>query len=209
MTDDAFYYPNRIGRVILQAMEQAWGPEQLAQVLQQAGLPDLIDHYPPNNLKLQFPFEAVSGLQAATEALFGEQDGRQALREVGRRMLGIGLAEFEPLLGITDLPTRHLPTGMKLRVGFDTFAMVFNRFTDQRVALSETSSDYLWIIERCPVCWGRRTQSPCCHLAVGILEEGLRWVSNGRLFAVEEIECVAAGGATCTIRIGKVPLSED
>jgi predicted hydrocarbon binding protein len=190
-------------------MEQALGPEQLIQVLHQAGLPDLIDNYPPNNLKLEFSFEAVSSLQAATEVLSGEQDGRQALREAGRQMLGIGLAEFDPLLGIADLPTRHLPMGMKLRVGFDTFAMVFNRFTDQRVALGETADGYLWIIERCPVCWGRRTEAPCCHLAVGVLEESLRWVTNGRRFEVEETECIATGGETCTIHIGKAPLPED
>jgi hypothetical protein len=42
---------------------------------------------------------------------------------------------------------------------------------------------------------------------VGILEEALSWVSNGREFQVAELSCIAAGDSSCTIAINKKPLS--
>ena len=87
------------------------------------------------------------------------------------------------------------------------FVDVFNRYTDQVVRLEEDPNKFLWHIERCPVCWGRRTDSPCCHLAVGILQEALFWVSGGRNFMVEELQCLARGDESCTIRIARQPLN--
>jgi len=64
----------------------------------------------------------------------------------------------------------------------------------------------LWHNDRCPVCWGRKTEVPCCHLAVGIIQESLYWVSGGRNFTVQEIACIARGDEACTIAIDKKPL---
>ena len=46
---------------------------------------------------------------------------------------------------------------------------------------------------------------PVCHLAVGLLQEALYWVSGGKVFNVEEKTCIAAGDATCTIEIDANP----
>ncbi len=110
------------------------------------------------------------------------------------------------MLGIADLTFRVLPLGMKLRVGFEVLAQTFNKFTDHLVRLGEDEQYFQWIIERCGTCWGRKTDSPCCHLALGILEEGLYWVSGGKNFYVEEITCIAMGDSACTILINKRPL---
>src|SRR5205085_8951945 len=131
-----------------------------------------------------FPFEHVAQVQGAVETIFGTDAGREINRKVGRLCLSGGLQEFNPLIGIADLPVRMLPLGLKLHVGFDMFAMVFNRFTDQVVTLGEDDKSYRWVIERCPVCWGRQTDTPCCDLAVGILQEGLSWTTGGKAFNV-------------------------
>jgi predicted hydrocarbon binding protein len=111
-----------------------------------------------------------------------------------------------PVLGIADLSFRPLHLGIKLKIGLGVFAETFNKFTDQIVRLDEEKSRHLWIIERCPVCWQRETTDPCCHLAVGLLKESLNWVSNGREFRVEEIECIATGNSACVIAIYKQPI---
>jgi predicted hydrocarbon binding protein len=99
-----------------------------------------------------------------------------------------------------------LPLGIKIKIGLDVFAETFNKFSDQRVRVGEDEENYLWIIERCPVCWERTSTSPACHLAVGLLEESLGWVSRGKRFKVEEISCIATGDKTCTIAISKKPI---
>ena len=200
-----YYYPNRIGRVILNAMESALGREQLDEVLRTADLEPL-KKLPPNNLEKKFAFEWVSGLQAAVETVYGERAGRALNARVGRLCFNGGLREFEPLLGIADLPLQLMPLSMKFRVGLEVFSRVFNQFSDQVVKLSEDEDAYLWIIERNPVCWGRQTSEPCCQLAQGILEESIFWGTGGRRFRVEERQCIAAGAATCLFRIDKKPL---
>ena len=110
------------------------------------------------------------------------------------------------MLGIADLAFRLLPLGMKLKVGINTLAETFNKFTDQVVRLEEDEENFIWTIERCPVCWGRTVDAPCCHAAVGILQEGAHWLSGGKSFRVEEVECTAAGDPACKILIGKRPI---
>jgi predicted hydrocarbon binding protein len=56
------------------------------------------------------------------------------------------------------------------------------------------------------VCWGRRAEAPCCHLAVGLLQEALFWVSGGKYFEVEEKKCVACGDSACTIVLDRTPM---
>ena len=111
-----------------------------------------------------------------------------------------------PVLGITDLAMRMLPLGIKIKIGLDVFAETFNKFSDQRVRLGEDADHYLWIIERCPICWQRTSETPCCHLAIGLLEQALDWVSRGRRFKVEQISCIATGDETCTMAITKQPI---
>lgn len=200
-----YFYPNRMARIILNSMRSELGPEHYSEVLRAAGQEALLEKTPLGNLDRQFPFESVSALQAGAEEVFGVRAGRQANYRIGRGTLSLGLKDFDPLLGIADLPMRLVPLGMKFRVGLDVFARVFNQFTDQVVKLSETATHHLWIIERCPVCWQRHTEEPCCQLAGGLLEEAIYWGTGGRRFKVEEIECIAAGHPACLFHIDKRP----
>lgn len=205
MSSEKFFYPNRMGRVILLSMENALGREPLNEVLKAANL-DALQKLPPNNLDKKFPFEWVAALQEATEKIYGEREGRELNKRVGRLCFNSGLREFSPVLGIEDLPMRLMPISMKFRVGLEVFSRVFNQFSDQIVRLSEADDDFLWIIERNPVCWGRKTTEPCCQLAGGILEESIYWGTGGRRYKVEETDCIAVGAKACVFKIDKVPL---
>jgi predicted hydrocarbon binding protein len=56
------------------------------------------------------------------------------------------------------------------------------------------------------MCWGRKTDRPICYIAVGILQEALRWVSGGLEFRIEELECIGMGAESCVFRIDKEPI---
>lgn len=202
----SYYYPNRMGRIIVLSMKRELGAERLLEVLKACGQESFSASPPLSNLDKRFPFEIVSGLQCAMEQVFGVRAGRLMNYRVGRGTLELGLKDFDPLLGIADMPMRLMPLGMKFRVGLDVFARVFNQFSDQVVRLTETNTTHHWIIERCPVCWGRHTDEPCCQLAGGLLEESLFWGTGGRRFRIEEIKCIAKGDPTCTFEIDKQPL---
>lgn len=206
MTTQAYYYPNKMGRVVLLAMEEILGRNGLTAVLNQANLSRLINNYPPNNLDMNFGFAELSQIQIALEELYGPRGGRGLALRSGRACLKYGLREFGPLMGLSDLNFRLLPLNDKVRIGAALFAETFNKYTDQRVRLRETEADFIWHIERCPVCWGRQTTDPVCHLAVGILQEALFWVSGGKYFHVEETACIAMGDPHCSIVIAKQTL---
>jgi predicted hydrocarbon binding protein len=205
-TERQYYYPNKMGRIILLAMEEVMGRNGVNAILNLARLKSLVNSYPPNNFDRQFSFEEVGSIQQALEDMYGPRGARGLALRAGRACFKYGIKEFGPVLGIADLAFRLLPLGMKLKVGFEVFAETFNKFSDQIVRLGEDEENYIWIIDRCPVCWERRTDEPGCHLAVGILQEGLYWVSSGKSFHVEEVECIAKGDVTCTILINKRPL---
>jgi len=201
-----YFYPNRMGRIVLTAMDDILGNHGVNATLNLAGVQDLVNNYPANNLQLGFRFEELSAIQESVDNIFGIKGGRVIALRTGRETFKYALKEFMPVMGIADLAFRPLHLGIKIKIGLGVFAQTFNKFTDQRVRLSEESDHHLWIIDRCPVCWGRKEQSPCCHLAVGLLQESLRWVSNGREFHVEEIQCVATGDKACVISIDKQPI---
>ncbi len=206
-TDVQYFYPNKMGRIILTAMEQIMGRHGVNAVLNLAHLYPLVNNYPPNNLNLEFSFAEVSAIQQTLDEMYGVRGGRGLALRAGRETWKYALQEFVPVLGITDLASRILPLGIKIKIGLEVFAETFNKFTDQQVRLGEDERGYLWMIDRCPVCWQRSSNTPCCHLAVGLLEQSMNWVSRGRRFHVEEVSCIACGDDTCTIVISKKPIA--
>ncbi|UCG24153.1 MAG: 4-vinyl reductase [Chloroflexota bacterium] len=205
-TDNDYYYPNRMGRIVLTAMDDIMGRHGVNATLNFAGLDWRVDNYPPNNLELGFTFTELATIQQALDDLFGNRGGRALSLRIGRETFKYALKEFMPILGIADLAFRPLHLGIKIKIGLEIFAETFNKFTDQIVTLAEEPDRHLWIIERCPVCWQRDSEQPCCHLAVGLLQESLSWVSNGREFGVHEEQCVATGHDVCAITIFKQPI---
>ncbi len=205
-TTRQYYYPNKMGRIVLTALEEIMGNHGVNAILNLANLQYLIGNYPPNNLEPGFKFQELAIIQQTLDDMYGTRGGRGLALRVGRETWKYALKEFAPVLGIADLSARALPLGIKLKIGLEVFAQTFNKFSDQVVRLGEDQRGYLWIIERCPICWQRESPSPCCHLAIGLLEQSLDWVSHGRRFRVEEVSCVAAGADNCTIVIGKKPI---
>jgi predicted hydrocarbon binding protein len=201
-----YFFPNKMGRIVLLAMEEVMGRNGVNAILNLARLQQRIENYPPNNFDKAFSFDELGQILQALDEMYGPRGGRGLAQRIGRACFKLGIKDLGPVLGIADLAFRVLPLAMKLRVGFEVLAHMFERFSDHLVRFEEDEEYFHWIIERCGVCWGRKSNSPCCHLAVGILDEGLYWVSGGKNFYVEEISCIAAGDQTCTILVGKQPL---
>jgi len=203
----AFYYPNRMGRVILESMEEVIGRNGLNVIFNLAGQSHLIGNYPPPDSQPGFSFATVSGLLTQLEHAYGPRGGRGLAIRIGRVAFKYGLREFGSQMRLTETAFRLLSPGVKIRVGGQALADLFNKETDQRVSISEQDGKLLWIIERCPMCWGRQTEDAVCHLAVGLLQESLYWLSGGKIFNVEERLCIAKGDPTCTIEIDQTPLA--
>ena len=202
-----YHYPNRMGRIILLSMEEVMGRNGVNALLKLASLPSLIENYPSDTTEPAFAFSTVSNLTEMLEQAYGPHGGRGLALRIGRACFNYGVRQYSTQLGLTQMAFRLLPLPSKLHAGASAFAELFNNFTDQRVRVEEEDGTILWHIERCPLCWERKTQDPVCHLAVGLLQEALYWLSGGKVFNVEEKTCIAAGDQTCTIVIDQSPLS--
>jgi len=201
-----YYYPNIVARVYLEAMEEIMGKNGLNAILNLAGLSHLIDNYPPADLSKAFDFADFSALNGALEEMYGPRGGRGLQLRSGRAVFARGLQGLGALSGVSDLAFKVLPLGAKLKAGIPAMAKVFTQVSDQKSTVEDRGEYYAYIMTPCPVCWGRTADRPICFAGKGLLEEGLHWVSGGRKFRVEEIECVAMGGKTCTYAIYKEPI---
>lgn len=195
-----------MGRIILLSMEEVMGRTGVNAVLHLAALPALIENYPPDNTSLAFPFSTVSHLTEVLEQAYGPHGGRGLALRIGRASFNYGVRQYGTQMGLTEMAFRLLPLPAKLHAGAKAFAELFNKFTDQQVRVEMEDGKILWHIDRCPLCWERKTPDPVCHLAVGLLQEALYWVSGGKVFNVEEQTCIAAGDPACTIVIDQSPI---
>lgn len=207
MSMPTYYYPQKMGRIILLGMEEVMGQNGVDALLHLASLESFIHNYPPARSERTFPFETVSQIQSTLEQAYGPRGGRGLALQIGRACFKYGLKEYGSMLGLTQMAFRMLPLSTKLHSGAKTFADLFNKHTDQRVTVEEKETQFFWHIERCPVCWDRRAEQPVCHLAVGVIQESLYWLSGGKIFNVEETACIARGDPACTIVVDKLPFS--
>jgi predicted hydrocarbon binding protein len=201
-----YYYPNKMGRIFLLALEDVMGKNGLNAMLNLAGLDHYIDNYPPDNLEKQFDFADVSALLVALEQTYGPRGGRGLSLRAGRALFANGLKNFGALAGAGDLAFKVLPLDTKLRIGVPAIAKIFNSVTDQVSNVTDMGDHYIYTLERCSMCHNRHTDKPCCHVAVGIIQEALKWVSGGREFKIEMISCKGCGDDIGRLRIMKQPV---
>jgi predicted hydrocarbon binding protein len=208
ISDQPVIYPsNRMERVVSKAMEEILGRDGVNELFNLADLPGyIIKDYHPVGQDPKFPLKQISHLQAGLETVHGTRVGRGLAMRIGRVCFKHGLSEFGSELGFSDLSFRLLPLQAKLKNSNEAFAALFNTITDQQVRLLTDEKSITWQIEHCPLCQERHSDVPCCHLAVGWLQEALFWVSGGKCFEVEEQKCIASGDRACTIVIDRAPM---
>jgi predicted hydrocarbon binding protein len=203
---ELYFFPNKMGRIVLLAYEEVLTRSGLTAITRLAGLDHLVNNFPPNNMDSGMQFEDISKIHHALDAIYGPRAGQGIALRAGQACFKYGLREFGPMMGVSDLSFRLLPLPLKIKNGLTAFANTFNHHSDQIVRLEEYEQGFRWIIERCPLCWQRETHSAGCHLAVGLMQEALYWVSNGKNFEVIETACIAQGDQTCTLEISRKPL---
>lgn len=201
-----YYYPNKMGRILLVAMEEVMGRNGLNALLNLTNMRQFIQEPPPDNLERQFDFANIANLTQSLDEIYGPRGGRGLALRGGRAIFSRGLKQFGALAGVSDLAFKVLPLQAKLKIGVPAVARIFSQFSDQTSRSEEYDDHFLYYIDHCSMCWGRHTDRPICYIAVGILQESLRWVSGGLEFRIEEIECIGMGAKACVFRIDKDPI---
>jgi predicted hydrocarbon binding protein len=206
MSDEIYFYPNKWARVVLTSAEEIVGEKGLSALLNMAKMPDFIGNYPPDDMEKAFPFEHVGELQQAIWDMYGPRGARVFATRAGEQSFQDGVKQFGSLAGAAQAAMKIGSLEARIKIGLGFFARVFNQVSDQVVTVTEDDTHFIWVIERCPVCWGRTSDQPVCHLAIGVLRAAMAWASDGREFRIAETECKATGSENCVIQIEKTPL---
>ncbi len=189
-----YYYANKIVLISLNALEEVMGKNGVNAILNLAHLSDLIDNYPPGNLDRQFDFADFSAINLALEEMYGPRGGRGLALRAGRVAFADSLRNFGALAGVSDLAFKVLPLQTKMRIGIPVMAKIFSQISDQYSTVQERETDYVYTIHRCPVCWGRHdSDKPVCFIAIGLLQGGLKWLSGGHEFRINEFTLLRNG----------------
>jgi len=201
-----YYYPNKMARILLISMEEVMGRNGLNALLNLIDMRQFITDLPPDNLEREFEFAYISNLNHGLEEIYGPRGGRGLALRGGRAIFSRGLKQFGALAGVGDLAFKVLPLRTKLKIGLPAVARIFTQFSDQTSRVEEFDDHFLYYIDRCSMCWGQETDHAVCHIAVGILQETLRWISGGLEFRVNAVECIGMGAKMGVIRIDKEPI---
>src|SRR5512136_3262585 len=199
-----FFYANKFARITLEAYEEVMGKNGLNAILNLAGLGHLIDNFPPDNLEREFDFADFTAINWALEEMYGPRGGRGLALRAGRATFTDVLRNFGALAGVGDLAFKVLPLQAKLRIGVPAMARIFSQISDQHSTVVEQESEFIYTIHRCPQCWGRKgLDKPVCFMGIGLLQEGLKWLSGGNEFRVNESRCMSMGDTVCEYIIQK------
>ncbi len=202
-----YYYPNNFALIMIEALEEVMGKNGLNAILNLANLGELIDNFPADNLNKEFDFADISAINLALEEMYGPRGGRGLALRAGKSTFDDALKNFGALAGAGDLAFKVLPLDAKLRIGVPAMAKIFSQMSDQISTSEEQANEFVYTIHRCPVCWGRSNEDKAvCFIAAGLLQAGLKWVSGGKNFRVNESKCHATGDEVCEFIIQKQPI---
>jgi predicted hydrocarbon binding protein len=201
-----YFYPNRWPRIILMSTEEIVGVRGVAALLNLAGIPEYIGNYPPDNMKKEFPFEHVGKLQQAFWDMYGNRGARVFATRAGRKTFNDGLESFGKVAAAARAAMKIGSLERRISLGLAFFARFFNAVSDQRVTVDEDEKEWHWNLMRCPMCTGRESDSPVCHLAVGVLRGALEnFADRNTHFRIAPTKCIAMGHEHGVIVIEKQP----
>lgn len=205
---EQYFYPNSWARIVLTSAEEIVGEKGIAALLNLAGMPQYINNFPPDNMDKKFTFDHIGQLQEAIWEMYGPRGARVFATRAGEQSFQDNLERFGSLASAAQAAMKIGSLEMKVKIGLGFFAKAFfGQFSDQVVSVGEDEAHFIWTNELCPVCWGRTSDQPVCHLAIGVLRAGLAWLSGGKQFRIVETECVAMGHQNCVFVIDKAPMN--
>lgn len=194
--------PNRLFRTFLLSLESVIGSEKMATVLRNAGLPQYIGNYPPENdqigaCKIGF----YSRIDKAVLDLYGSRAGRSILDATGRAQARQATQAYGAVTNIVRLALGILPVKTKVGIIIDTITRVSNEQTGFTNTLKQEGNTWFYDVPACSHCLDTPDDStPCINNISTLLELVDFFIPNVKL-EMEEIECKAKGATTCRFRI--------
>jgi hypothetical protein len=205
--NSGLHVPNRIARYMVSTLHDLMGENGLNAVLRHGGLPDYQTILPPDNMLNVFDFAYYSAICSAVAETYGPRGAKVFLIRAGRAGFLNGIQSFIDNYGASlEATGRLVPLSIKLPLFLRWIAKNYMETSDRIVKVKDMGDHYLYINHRCPVCWGRKSISPDCHITLGFLLEATSFISMGASFQIRQVSAIACGNASCDFIIPKHPI---
>lgn len=198
-------------RWALLAAEEVVGHQGLTIVLRQAKLEQLINNYPPNELKLSgmLSYGDYANLSSGLLTFYGRA-GKSMVLRIGRISAKHGIEQQGALFGLgVVIAAKVLPIPMQLKIGLDTIQNGFKKLAasvgqELHLRVEDRGDRWAYVAPECAMCAGKQADDRICWLFNGTLQESLRW-QTGKDLDIQEVECRALGAPACVWEVSKTP----
>lgn len=193
---------NATFRRALLSAKRVIGEDDLNAVLYTAGLSRFVNKIPDDDLNTEITAEEFARFNAAIEERYG-RGGQFVLKRIGNEMYRAMVKDQSALLGLAGITLKLMPAEQRINFLLNSLANAAqetNPKLETQVEQYEGRASYAE--HHCPICMGRESDHPVCHLQAGELEEAVRW-AVGNAFEVREIECIAKGDHLCRFVVFK------
>ena len=196
------FFPAAHFRYNLLAARDVLGEAQLNGVLLLAGLEDLIDNFPPEDIQQAYPVQRYVLLWRTIYEVYGVRGLQAVGRSAGQRVQfhSANSPQNKVLRQGASAVLKKMPIEMRMRAGWKMLARFF---VDQGVEIEEMDTHWIWRVRGCPNCWGWKAREPVCYSWSGYLQAEAAWANEGKKFRVVETECRAMGNEACVFMIDK------
>ncbi len=143
---------------------------------------------------------------ASIERVFGRLAGQGIQQRGGRISFDylFRLPEYDE--AFSSVSRRLVPVPVRIRQGLEILSDPVSNQLGMRIHVGEDDQSWFWQIAACPLCTGNMGASGGCYYLVGLVQGLTSWMSGGRFFDVQEVNCIAARDEACLIRVSKIPL---
>ncbi|NTW00394.1 MAG: 4-vinyl reductase [Oscillochloris sp.] len=195
----------------LMAAEEVVGKNGLAVILRQSGLEQLINHYPPDQLKATtgMTLAHYATLNAGLLNFFGRSARSMTLR-IGRQTARYSIDRQGALFGTAALlASKVLPISTQIKMGLSSMQAGMRRLSqavgqDRPFELEDRGDAWAYIDYADPTSAGKIANEPIGWIQTGGIQELLRW-QIGKDFEVEQVACRSMGAPASIWLVNKTP----
>jgi hypothetical protein len=202
--DSGFLYPNSFVHHLLLSLEDVLGKNGVKAVLNIAGQSSMIDNYPPDDMTPGVDIARYSSIIGSLDDLYGERGAQVLALKAGNVLF------LETMKKVGD-PLKVNSDGFIAKTIEEkvesALIMIQNYVAKTSISSIPRTADgqFLYITDKCPICYGRQTKTPRCYLTAGLLQAAIRYATGGLDFAVTQTKGHSCGDPTCDYVIPVLP----
>lgn len=201
--DSGVLYPNSFVHHLLLSLEDVLGKNGVKAILNMAGQSAMIDNYPPDDMTPAVDIARYSSIIAALDDMYGDRGAQALALKAGNVLFRETMKKSGDPLKVESDEFKAKSLEEKVESALLMILNFVNRTSETKLPRT-ADGQFIYMAEKCPVCYGRETKAPRCYLTAGLLQAAIRY-ATGMEFPVTQVKAHSCGDASCDYVIPVVP----